>query len=70
MGRIQHPQTQGKVERWHRSLKEETGIKNIADPCEKRKVLAEYVHFYNTVRPHWGIGLKTPDGVYFALIPD
>jgi transposase InsO family protein len=69
MGRINHPQTQGKVERWHRSLKEEAGIKDIADPAEKRKAAADYVDFFNAVRPHWGIGMRTPDSVYFAMVP-
>jgi len=69
MGRINHPQTQGKVERWHRTLKFESDIKD-ADTLEKKmKVLDGYVDFYNAVRPHWGIDLKTPDSVYFATVP-
>jgi len=66
MGRINHPQTQGKVERWHRSLKFESEIKNAAELNEKIGILEDYVEFYNTIRPHWGIDLKTPDSVYFA----
>jgi len=69
MGRINHPQTQGKVERFHRSLKDETDIKAFEDPEEKRKAMDEYLIFYNTVRPHWGIGLRTPDSVYYSGIP-
>jgi len=65
MGRVNHPQTQGKVERWHRSLKFESEIKNSDTLEGKRKVLDEYVDFYNAVRPHWGIYLKVPDSVYF-----
>jgi putative transposase len=66
MGRVRHPQTQGKAERFHGVLKEETEINDIADPKEKRKILDEYVLFYNGVRPHWSIGLKVPDSVYYA----
>jgi transposase InsO family protein len=69
MGRMNHPQTQGKVERWHRSLKFESGIKNAETFDAKIGILDGYVEFYNTVRPHWGIGLKTPDSVYFAATP-
>lgn len=67
MGRIRHPQTQGKVERFHRSLKDETGINEVADLKEKRRVLDDYVLFYNGVRPHWGIELKVPNDVYYAV---
>jgi len=68
MGRIRHPQTQGKAERFHGVLKKETNILGIADRREKGKVLEDYVRFYNGVRPHWGIGLKVPNSVYYAVI--
>jgi len=69
MGRVNHPQTQGKVERFHGSLDRETDIRRTADPDEKKRMMTEYLEFYNTVRPHWGIDLKTPDSVYYAGRP-
>ena len=69
MGRIAHPQTQGKVERYHRSLLYETDMRLIEDPAEKKRVMTEHVEFYNSVRPHWGLKLKTPDSVYYSVNP-
>ena len=66
MGRVAHPQTQGKVERWHRTLTEETPIRKTEDGEEKRRILRDYVEFYNFIRPHWGIGLRTPGSVYLS----
>lgn len=64
MGRVAHPQTQGKVERWHRTLTEETPIR-VTDGLEnKSKIMKVYAEFYNFIRPHWGIDLKTPGSVY------
>jgi len=68
MGAIRKPTTQGKVERWHRSLRKECRF-----PCrgasaeEYTEHLKRYVEFYNTVRPHYGIGFKTPDSAYYRV---
>ena len=64
-GRIKHPQTQGKIERFHRTMKQEllnhTVIKDIADAriqfeCWRDK--------YNNIRPHEALGMKRPGEVY------
>ena len=64
-GRIKHPQTQGKIERFHRTMKQEllnhTTIANLADAREKFAVWREK---YNTVRPHEALGMKRPADVY------
>lgn len=64
-GRIMHPQTQGKIERFHRSMNEEllkhTVIENIEDADRK---LQEWRIKYNTVRPHEALGMRCPAEVY------
>ncbi len=55
------PQGNGKVERLHRSLKEERLMREeIRDPLELQRALDEYRHFYNTQRLHQALGYRTP----------
>ena len=62
-----HPQTCGKVERFHQTLK-----KHLAkqDPAPSRKALQRqldrFVTYYNEVRPHRAVGRRTPSEVYAA----
>jgi len=56
-----YPQSNGKIERWHRILKEEcirpgTPL-TLADAC---RIVARFVEHYNTVRLHSAIGYITP----------
>jgi len=56
-----YPQSNGKLERWHRSVKSEclrpgTPL-SLADA---RRLVTEYVEHYNTVRLHSAIGYVTP----------
>lgn len=64
-GRIRHPQTQGKIERFHRSMKQEllkhTSIVNIDDAQLKLSVWRDK---YNNIRPHEALGMKRPAEVY------
>lgn len=64
-GRIKHPQTQGKIERFHRSMKQEllkhTSIANIEDAQMKLSVWRDK---YNNIRPHEALGMKRPAEVY------
>lgn len=56
-----YPQSNGKLERWHGSLKSECirpGCPATKEEAEKR--IANYVHYYNTVRLHSAIGYITP----------
>jgi transposase InsO family protein len=60
-GRIGHPQTQGKVERFHRTLKE--AIRHRGTPQYLRywpALLAEIRDEYNQERPHEALGMETP----------
>lgn len=62
---IGHPQTQGKVERFHRTLKERTEQRGRpATMSEWRRWAAEFRHEYNYQRPHEALQMKTPAAVY------
>jgi transposase InsO family protein len=56
-----YPQSNGKLERWHKSVKVEC-IRPAcpADVDEARYLVANYVAHYNTVRLHSAIGYITP----------
>ena len=55
------PQTNGKVERWMRTLNEEALPSRILPSEEARTVVIEnFVIYYNTRRPHKALGGKTP----------
>lgn len=64
-GRIKHPQTQGKIERFHRTMKQEllnhTSITDIQDAQNKFNCWRDK---YNSIRPHEALGMKTPGEVY------
>lgn len=63
-GRIMHPQTQGKIERFHRTMKNEALREPIADLKAADKVLQTWRWKYNELRPHSALGMKTPASVY------
>jgi transposase InsO family protein len=60
-GKPYHPQTQGKVERFHQTLKKHLSAQ---DPAETKRQLQgqldRFVTYYNGVRPHRAIRRKTP----------
>ena len=64
-GRIKHPQTQGKIERFHRTMKNEllnhTQIFNIEDAKIKFCIWRDK---YNNLRPHEALGMQRPGEVY------
>ena len=47
-----HPQTQGKIERYHRTMKNIVKLENYFFPDELRAKLAEFVDNYNNQRYH------------------
>lgn len=56
-----YPQSNGKLERWHRTLKEQAlRPQTPLDLEEARQVVGEFVNHYNTVRLHSAIGYVTP----------
>ena len=55
------------IERWFRSLKTELiYINEFPSPRELGRSIREYIHNYNSLRPHEALGYATPDAVYFA----
>lgn len=59
--RPRHPQTQGKDERFHRSLKEEVlRFHQFRDIADAQKHFDEWREVYNNLRPHEGINMCRP----------
>jgi transposase InsO family protein len=56
-----YPQSNGKLERWHKSLKSECiRTKTPLSLEDAQRLIAQYVEHYNTVRLHSSIGFVTP----------
>lgn len=66
-GKPYHPQTQGKVERFHQTLKKHLAKqRRPGDLAELQAQLDRFRAYYNEVRPHRGIGRRTPAQAYAA----
>jgi len=65
-GRPNHPQTQGKIERYHRSMKNVVKLENYYSPDELKHRLGEFVEYYNNHRYHESLNNTTPSDVYFG----
>jgi len=65
-GRINHPQTQGKIERYHRSMKNVVNLDNYYCPEELIRAIKQFVNYYNNERYHESLGNVTPADVYFG----
>ncbi len=61
-----HPQTQGKLERFHQTLKARLNLLVYPSPESLRAAMAEFIDFYNQHRYHEGIGNVTPADVYYG----
>ncbi|HZD43090.1 MAG TPA: integrase core domain-containing protein, partial [Methanomicrobiales archaeon] len=61
-----HPQTCGKVERFHQTMKKFLAAKEITTKKQLQKEIDRFVSYYNEVRPHRGIRRRTPTSVYQA----
>jgi len=61
-----HPQTQGKIERYHRTMKNVVKLENYYFPDDLRARLQEFVDYYNNHRYHESLGNITPADVYFG----
>lgn len=64
-GRVRHPQTQGKIERFHRSMKSELLKHHSFDNIEQAdQAMQEWRIKYNTIRPHEALNMRCPADVY------
>ena len=61
-----HPQTQGKIERWHQTLKNRILLEHAYLPGELEARVAAFVEHYNHVRAHQSLSNLTPADVYFG----
>lgn len=59
-----HPQTNGKIERYHRTLKGEINQVPYDMPGELREAIRAFIEYYNYRRYHEGLGNVTPYDVY------
>ena len=58
-----HPMTQGKIERWHQTLKNHILLENYYLPGDLEARIAAFVAGYNHLRYHESIGNLTPADV-------
>ena len=61
-----HPQTQGKIERYHRSIKSVVNLQHYYSPEQLNEAIQEYVEFYNKERYHESLNNLTPEDVYLG----
>jgi putative transposase len=65
-GKLLHPQTQGKIERYHRSMKNVIKLEHHYCPEQLNEALENFVHYYNHHRYHESLNNITPADVYFG----
>ena len=61
-----HPQTQGKIERWHQTLKNRILLENYFLPGDLNASIERFVEHYNHHRYHESLKNLTPADVYFG----
>ena len=65
-GRVRHPQTQGKIERYHRSMKNVVKLDHYYCPEELIESLKVLVNYHNNKRYHESLDNVTPADVYWG----
>src|SRR5947209_19650030 len=65
-GKPYHPMTQGKIERWHLSLKSRILLENYYLPGDLERAVGDFVEHYNHRRYHEALDNLTPAHVYFG----
>lgn len=62
-----HPETNGRLERFHLTLKEATvRLQSYAAPAAARAGIEDFMYEYNTQRPHQALDYVTPASVHFG----
>ena len=61
-----HPQTQGKIERWHQTLKNRVLLENYFLPSDLERQIESFVEHYNHERYHESLKNVTPADVYLG----
>ena len=64
-----HPQTQGKIERWHQTLKNRILLENYYLPGDLEAQIERFIDHYNNRRYHESLDNLTPADVYFGRGP-
>jgi transposase InsO family protein len=64
-GKPFHPMTQGKIERYHRSMKNILLLENYYSPSELENQIRLFVDYYNYHRYHESLNNVTPADVYY-----
>ena len=59
-----HPRTQGKIERWHRTMKNVVKLEHYYSPWEVERAISRFVEYYNHRRYHEALGNVTPADMY------
>jgi len=58
---IAYPKTNGKIERFHKTINEELKKASMINIEDARKQIKEYIEFYNTKRLHSSLYYLTPN---------
>ena len=61
-----HPQTQGKIERWHQTLKNKVLLENYFLPGDLEAQIEAFIEHYNHRRYHESLKNVTPADAYFG----
>ena len=65
-----HPQTQGKIERWHQTLKNRILLENYFLPGDLEGQIGDFIEHYNHTRYHESLDNVTPADAYFGRAAD
>ncbi len=61
-----HPKTQGKIGRWHQTMKNRVLLENYYLPGDLERQIGTFVDYYNNQRYHESLSNVTPADVYFG----
>ena len=61
-----HPMTPGKIERWHRTMKDRILLEHYYLPSELEQRIEEFINHYNTRRYHESLNNLTPEDVWLG----